>query len=189
MRRFTVTDFCHQFIAGHVHEGAFCIDATAGNGHDTEFLCRLAGDSGKVLAFDIQESAVTAAQKRLTENHLDHIGHVILDSHANLSKHVSPDTADCIMFNFGYLPGGDHEKATKPETSLSAIRQSLTCLKSGGLLSLCIYSGGDTGFDERDAIIPFIKSLDPREYLVILSSYANRPGNPPIPAFIFKNVR
>lgn len=189
MRRFTVTDFCHQFITAQVHEGAFCIDATAGNGHDTEFLCRLVGGSGKVLAFDIQQAAVTATQNRLAENHLDHIGHVVLDSHHHLCQYAPPDSVDCVMFNFGYLPGGDHEKATKPETSLSAVRQSLTCLKPGGLLCLCIYSGGDTGFEERDTILSYIKGLDPHEYLVILSSYANRPGNPPIPAFIFKNVR
>ena len=188
MRRFTVTDFCHQFIANHIHEGAFCIDATAGNGHDTEFLCRLAGDSGKVLAFDIQQAAVDSTRCRLKKNRLDHIGRVVLDSHARISEYAGPDTVDCIMFNFGYLPGGDHEMSTQPASSLSAIKQSLICLKPGGLLSLCIYSGGDTGFDERDAILPYIKGLDPHEYLVIVSSYANRPGNPPIPAFIFKET-
>ena len=55
MKRFTVTDFCHQFIVNHISEGSFCVDATAGNGHDTAFLCGLVGDSGRVLAFDIQE--------------------------------------------------------------------------------------------------------------------------------------
>ena len=189
MRRFTVTDFCHQFIAGHVSAGSFCIDATAGNGHDTEFLCRLVGDTGRVLALDIQEKAVTATNRRLAENHLDRIGKAVLDSHAHLRQYAAPDSVDCIMFNFGYLPGGDHQMATQPDTSLSAVKQALTCLKPGGLLCLCIYSGGDTGFAERDALLPFLAQLDPHEYLVIQSSYANRPGNPPIPAFIFKQVR
>lgn len=189
MRRFTITEFCHQFVSCHVKEGSFCIDATAGNGHDTEFLCRLTGDSGRVLAFDIQEQAVSATQKRLTENHLDHIGEVLLESHAQLSQYASANSVDCIVFNFGYLPGGDHAMATRPETSLTAVKQALTCLKPGGLLSLCIYSGGHTGFEERNTLLPFLRSLDPAEYLVILSEYANRPGNPPIPVFVLKGVR
>lgn len=189
MRRFTVTDFCHQFISEHIGTGAFCIDATAGNGHDTEFLCSLVGETGKVLAFDIQEKAVAATEKRLSDHGLDHIGRVVQDSHTHLDRYAAADSVDCIVFNFGYLPGGDHSMATKPDTSLTAIQKALDCLKPGGLLCLCIYSGGDTGFAERDAILPFLRALDPREYLVILSSYANRTGNPPIPAFILKNVR
>lgn len=189
MKRFTVTDFCHQFIANHISEGSFCVDATAGNGHDTAFLCGLVGDSGRVLAFDIQEQAVISTQTRLDASGLSHIGKVLRDSHTNIDRYVSPDTADCIVFNFGYLPGGDHRMATRPDTSLIAIEKSLKCLKPGGLLALCVYSGKDTGYAERDAILPYIKGLDPREYLVIVSTYANRLGDPPIPAFIFKQVR
>lgn len=188
MNRFTVTDYCHRFISNFIHEGAFCIDATAGNGHDTAFLCRLAGNTGRVLAFDIQEAAVLATRERLSRLGLDHIGEVILESHDRMMHYAAQNSADCIMFNFGYLPGGDHRMATMPKTSLSAVRQGLECLKPGGLMSLCIYSGGDTGFAERDALLSFVRSLDPKEYLVIVSEYANRAGNPPIPVFILKGV-
>ena len=44
--------------------------------------------------------------------------------------------------------------------------------------------GGDSGFAERDALLPYLKNLDSRKYLVILSSYYNRPKNPPIPVLI-----
>ncbi len=188
MKRFTITDFCHQFISNHINPGAFCIDATAGNGHDTEFLCRLVGDHGKVLAFDIQETAVNTTRERISRLGLNHIGKVVLDSHDHMTHYVEPNCADCIMFNFGYLPGGDHKMATKPDTSLSAVRQGLDCLKAGGVMCLCIYSGGDTGFAERDTLLPFVKTLDPKEYLVIVAEYVNRAENPPIPVFILKGV-
>jgi len=188
MGRFSVTDFCHQFISTYINKGSFCVDATAGNGYDTEFLCRLTGEEGKVLAFDIQKVAVAATRARLFRLGLDRIGEVVLDSHDRMDHYLEPESVDCIMFNFGYLPGGDHSMATKPDTSLSAIHQGLVCLKPGGLMCLCIYSGGDTGFAERDALLPFVKKLDPKEYLVIVSDYANRPGNPPIPVFILKGV-
>lgn len=38
-------------------EGDIVVDATMGNGHDTQFLAELVGENGHVYAFDIQESA------------------------------------------------------------------------------------------------------------------------------------
>ena len=96
------------------------------------------------------------------------------------------EKADVIMFNFGYLPGGDHSLATRPETSLQAVRQGLELLNAGGVMSLCIYSGGDTGFEERDAVLDWLKELDARQYLVMLSSYYNRPNHPPMPVMVWK---
>ena len=57
----------HEFLRRHVKEGDFCIDATAGRGRDTALLCRLTGERGTVLAFDIQREAVEdrAASARL----------------------------------------------------------------------------------------------------------------------------
>lgn len=167
-------------------EGDFCIDATAGNGNDTLFLCQLVGETGKVLAFDIQKEAVEHTKQRLSDAGIEEWAQVLLDSHTNMYKYVKRESVDCIVFNFGYLPGGDHQLATKADTSVEAIRQGLELLKVGGMMSLCIYSGGDSGFQERDAILSFLKSLDTKRYLVILSAYYNRPNNPPIPVMILK---
>ena len=90
------------------------------------------------------------------------------------------------MFNLGYLPGGNHRIATRKETTLKALEQSLELLERGGILSVCIYSGKDTGWEERDAVLPWLRGLDPRKYLVLTTEYYNRPNHPPIPAFIIK---
>lgn len=76
--------------------------------------------------------------------------------------------------------------STKADTSIAAIEAGLELLKPGGLMSLCIYSGGDTGFEEKDAIMEYLKALDIKQYLVIVSSYYNRPNHPPIPVQIVK---
>ena len=94
---------------------------------------------------------------------------------------------DAICFNFGYLPGGDHKIATRADTSIKAVDKGLDLLKKGGMMSLCIYSGGDTGFEERDRLLEFLKTLPPKEYTVIVNQYHNRKNQPPIPVFIFKN--
>lgn len=104
----------------------------------------------------------------------------------NMRHYVQDESVSCMVFNFGYLPGGDHNLSTKKETSVEAIYEGLRLLKKGGMMSLCIYSGGDSGFEERDAILGELRKLDGKQYLVIVSEYYNRPNHPPIPVLIIK---
>ena len=187
MKNYQITQWCANFILQQVQEGDFCIDATMGNGNDTLLLTQLCGKSGKVLAFDIQKQALETTKKKLTAAHVPENYKLLLESHANMAEYANPDSVSCIVFNFGYLPGGDHTLATRGETSIEALTQSLTLLKKGGMISLCIYSGGDSGFEERDQILAWLKELDSRKYLVIKSDYYNRTNNPPIPVLIIKN--
>ena len=183
---YQITAWCQRMMREHVSEGALCIDATMGNGNDTEFLCRLAGEAGHVLAFDIQPEAVEHTRERL-ERELDFCNYELhLDSHSNMSSYAQADSVDCIAFNLGYLPGGDHALATKPETTIAALEQGLTLLKKNGLMSVCIYSGGDSGFAEKDAVLAWMRALDSRKYLVLATEYYNRPNNPPMPVMVVK---
>lgn len=186
MKNYKITEWCSHFIREQVQPGDFCIDATMGNGNDTLLLSSLCGKSGKVLAFDIQQQALTSTKKCLEDHQVPDNYHLILDSHVHIADYARTGTVSCITFNLGYLPGGDHQMATRPETSLQALDASLPLLKKGGLISLCIYSGGDTGFEERDAILEWLKTLDPRQYLVLKTTYFNRPNHPPIPVMIIK---
>ncbi len=186
MKRYQITQWCQRMMEDHIEKGDLCIDATAGNGNDTVFLCETVGANGKVLAFDIQEDALFHTKEKLEGKQLLERAELILDSHANMAKYAKEESVSLVVFNFGYLPGGDHNLATKADTSIVAIREGLKLLKKGGMMSLCIYSGGDSGFEERDAILKELKELDSKQYLVIVSSYYNRPNNPPIPAMIIK---
>lgn len=181
---YQITDWCRHFIRLQVRPGSLCIDATMGNGHDTELLCRLSGPDGQVLAFDIQPQALARTQRRLSEAGVPDNYRLILDSHSHMEQYADAGTVSCITFNLGYLPGGDHALATRAGTTLAALRQALSLLQKDGLLTLCIYHGGDTGSEELDALLPFLKALDPKNYLVILSSYFNRPNDPPVPVLI-----
>ena len=175
----------HRFAAEVVRPGDLCIDATAGRGRDTAFLCGLVGDTGRVLAFDIQPEAVAATRALLDEKGLTQ-AEVHCDSHHNMRQYAAPGTVRCILFNFGWLPGGDHACYTRPETSLPAIEAGLELLMDDGLMSLCIYSGGVNGYGERDAILRYVETIDPKRYTVITTRFANRTGDPPIPVFIVK---
>ena len=56
------------------------------------------------------------------------------------------------------------------------------------MLCACIYHGGDTGYEERDALMKYLKTIDPKQYTVLVTDFRNRPGDPPIAVFILKEI-
>ena len=127
MNQLNTLALAHRFLREEVRPGAFCIDATAGRGRDTALLCRLAGEAGRVLALDIQEEAVAATRALLAREGL-HNARVVRDSHAHLADYAAPETVDAIVFNLGWLPGGDHDIRTTGATTIPALEQSLGLL-------------------------------------------------------------
>lgn len=186
MKNYQITQWIHTFIEQQVQAGDLCIDATMGNGNDTAFLSELAGPNGRVLAFDIQEQALVHTRNKLRENRCPDNVCLFLESHERMAEYAEAGSVSCIVFNFGYLPGGDHKKATNAVSSLRAVEEGLGLLKKGGLMTLCIYSGGDSGFEEKKMLLKYVRSLPPGEFLVVETRYANRPGNPPIPVLIIR---
>ena len=174
----------HEFLRRHVRPGAFCIDATAGKGRDTALLCRLAGETGRVLAFDIQEDAVRQTRALLTQEGLH--AEVLLESHTEMARYAADNSVDCIVFNFGRLPGGDPHIFTKSDTSVAAIDVGLRILRPGGVMAIALYYGGENGYEERDAILQHLKTLDDRIFSVLTCSWSNRRSDPPMPVFIWK---
>lgn len=186
MKHYTIVDFTHDFLKNWLKPGSIFVDATVGNGHDTEYLCQGVGQTGMVIGFDIQETAIETTKNRLEKAGVLERTQLILDGHQNLDHYVEENTLDGIVFNFGYLPGGDHSLATRSETSIEAIQKGLHALKPGGIMSLCIYSGQDTGFEEKNGILEYLTKVDQKKYVIIKSEFYNRPNNPPIPVFVIK---
>lgn len=184
-RRKAITDLAHDYLKAHVREGDVCVDATVGHGKDTALLCRLVGKTGRVYGFDIQEEALNHASRRLAEDGLLPRCQLILDSHEHLDTHVKDPR--CIVFNFGYLPGGDHGIRTQRASSLQALEAARQLLLPGGFMTLCIYSGKDSGFEEKEAVLSWLKSLPPRAFTVVLTDFYNRPRNPPLFAVVEKH--
>ena len=182
--RISVVDWTHRFLETFVKTGDLCIDATVGNGGDTLFLANLVGENGKIIGFDIQEVALCVTKKKLEGQGKTVELH--LGSHANMSHYAEEESIAAIVFNLGYLPGGNHALATKASSTISAIETGLSLLKKGGVMSICIYSGGDSGFEEKEAVLEYLKVLDHRKYLVITNEFYNKPNHPPMPVFLIK---
>ena len=166
-----VTALAHQAVAQCCSTGALAIDATLGNGADTDFLLER---FERVVSFDIQEAAIAAYDAKKKER-----VQLIAKSH-HLMDHYVKEPVDCIMFNLGFLPGSNKQTITRPDTSLPAILTGLDLLRPGGLMTLAIYTGHEGGPEERDAILKALAGLPKKTYAVVLQSFHNRSDRAPI---------
>ena len=137
-----------------------------------------------MLAFDVQEAAVEQTKALLAAEGLT--AEVIRDSHANMERYAVAETVDCVVFNFGRLPGGDPSIFTRSDTSVAALEAALRLLKPGGVVAIALYYGGANGYGERDAVMTWLETLDDRKFSVLRCDWANRRNDPPVPIFIWK---
>ncbi|MBE3555041.1 MAG: methyltransferase domain-containing protein [Thermicanus sp.] len=176
-----ITTMGHTLIPSFVRPGDILVDATCGNGRDTLYLARLAGPKGKVYAFDIQEAALRKTRERL-EKEREPIATVyyILDDHQNIDAHVKEAPA-AILFNLGYLPGGDHQITTQTSSTLIAVEKSLSMLKQGGLLLITFYPGHEEGRKEAKALAQFFSSLSRNNFRFLKIGFLENHETPPAP--------
>ena len=170
-------DLQKQFILAHLKEGGTAVDFTMGNGHDTEFLSKTAGASGKVYAFDIQEAAVNSTRENLKKAECPENYTLILDSHHNCEKYVE-GKIKAGMFNLGYLPGGDKNITTMRETTMPAIKSAIAMLDRDAILSVAIYPGHEEGDLEGKMVSEYLSTLDRFVYSVAQIKIINSPTSP-----------
>ncbi|MBO8162550.1 MAG: methyltransferase domain-containing protein [Brevibacillus sp.] len=172
-----VLEVARQLIRERVTTGATVVDATMGNGNDTLFLAQLVGARGRVIAYDIQPQAIDNTRMRLErENVLDRV-ELRLDSHEKMSQLTEPVSA--IMFNLGYLPGGNKQITTKASSTIKAIEAGMGTLKPGGIMTIVVYWGHPAGVAEKEAVETFCAELPQTEYLVLKYQYLNQRNQAP----------
>ena len=167
-----------EMVEEAMFDGACAVDATMGNGHDTQWLCELAGESGKVYAFDVQAEAVTRTAERLKQLHLDQRASLFCAGHQNMLAYIK-HPVDVVVFNLGWLPGAEHGVTTYTETTLAAVDTALELLKEDGLLTICVYPGHEEGTKELKALLKWAGSLDEKKYDALLKTYLNQTNDPP----------
>ena len=180
----TAVKFVQDVLTSRLAEPKLLVDATCGNGGDTAFLCRLAGKGGRVLGFDIQPEAIASTERNLAAKGLSAELHC--DSHANLLQYVTPGTADAVMFNFGWLPGADHNVFSHASSSIPALEAALDALRPGGVLSAILYSGRVIGSDEKTEILNWMRTLPLSRCTVLVCGFANWAETAPLPCFVLK---
>ncbi|MDO4177052.1 MAG: class I SAM-dependent methyltransferase [Bacillota bacterium] len=192
----STTKLAMHIAAPYIRPDATLVDATCGNGHDSLALAQALfadnakadadtdakADAGRLYAFDIQHQAVEATKtllegegfgEQITKGSI----RLICDSHENMDQHL--DHADVIIFNLGYLPGGDKTLTTTAETTMTAIKDALLLLDAGGLICITMYSGHEAGAYEKAQLLQFAERLDSKQWHVAYINMINQANNPP----------
>lgn len=155
------TAMAQELLRPAIRPGDLVIDATAGNGHDTVFLAGCVGETGRVLAFDVQEAALDSARERVVA--AGFAGRVAFHhaSHSGMASHAAAGSVSVIMFNLGYLPGQDHQLTTQSAETLAAIGSATGLLGPCGILSVICYPGHPAGAVEAEAVEARMHQLTP----------------------------
>lgn len=187
----SVLSFAQKLVKERLEPGGFAIDATVGTGADTLFLAEAAGPRGAVYGFDIQPQALTLADERIRRagaaagpaaRKLAPVTFK-LASHACMSGAVPAHwhgSVSAVMFNFGYLPaeGADRAIITSAESSLLALKDALSLLRPGGIITAVLYPGHEGGGEEAAAVEAWAAGLSGLNGQSILYRLPQRPSAP-----------
>lgn len=165
-----VSNIYHSMIDSFISERNVAIDATLGNGHDTDYL---SSNFKKVYAFDIQSIAVDNYKEKNKSNVM-----AICDSHENFKSYIN-EGIDCIIYNLGYLPGDNKNITTEKHSTLKSISEGLDLLNSNGLMFIAMYSGHEEGKKEKEAVLEYCTNLPKNKFGVLFQQFINRHNNPP----------
>ena len=178
------TEFALYIARAYAQPGDTLIDATCGGGHDTLALAGM--QPGKLYAFDIQPEAIDRTRRLLEESGYAEAladGTITLccAGHEQMGASLRGQTAIAalILFNLGYLPGGDKTVTTRTDTTLAAVQGALPLLKKNGLICITMYSGHAEGAKEKRALLAFAEGLDSKHWHVSYISMPNQKHDPP----------
>ena len=165
----SVSELMHNIIKSNFLKGNNAVDATLGNGNDTDFL---SSHFNKVYAFDIQISAIHNYSLKEQNNVV-----LINDSHEYIKEYIQ-EPIEVFVYNLGFLPGGDKQITTKSDSTIKSINAALDLLSPGGAILIAAYPGHEEGKKEADEILTFAKNLPKNTYGVMLHSFLNRDKAP-----------
>lgn len=176
-------DLAHKYWKELIKKGDAVIDATCGNGHDTLVLSQLAltPSCGSLTAFDIQKTAIESSQEFLCH----HLSKAIFEKirfihgcHSEFPLDIPLNSIKLIVYNLGYLPGGNKLKTTITETTLKSLNSALSLIKEGGAISITCYPGHLEGAVEEKHVIEFSSHLEPREWNCCHHRWMNKTQAP-----------
>jgi len=169
-------------------EATCVVDATAGNGNDTLFLCRNTPAECQVWACDIQATAIQSATELILRQGWAGKVHWLQIDHARLTDHVDVPI-DAAVFNLGYLPGYDHAVTTNPQSLGPALTGLLNLLKPQGRIAIVAYPGHGPGRTEAAFIEEFLAECPQKLFVVTRLEFINQRNNPAILYTIGKTRR
>ncbi|MFV1996111.1 MAG: class I SAM-dependent methyltransferase [Verrucomicrobiales bacterium] len=184
-----ITEKAHELIRQVVGPGDTVVDATLGNGYDTAFLADLVGRKGTVYGFDIQAKAIENARQRLSDEAAGGAPatiELLLCGHQRMAEIVDGPVR-VVMFNLGFMPGGNKSVITKPESTVAALEAALELLAPGGIATVVIYTGHEGGAEEKEAVLACCAELPTEEFTAAMYESEEQAKKPPILVVVEKS--
>ena len=172
------TELAMSVTLSYVSPGDRVIDATCGTGQDTAILSEAVGEQGEVFAFDIQDKALELTRARLADQGAKNVK-LIKGSFVTMGEYVSEGIASAVVFNLGYLPGGDHSITTIADETLEGLKAAIKVIRHGGIVTVVLYDGHEAGSEEKKSVLDWAGALDAREYHAAYVNLINQPNHPP----------
>lgn len=177
-KRISLSETAHEMVGAQLCTGDVAIDATLGNGHDTLYLARCVGTTGRVYGFDIQEQALQTTRERLRAHGVLERAILCHASHADMTNYVK-HPVQAVMFNLGYLPGADKRIITQTESTLAALASACGLLANQGVMTVMVYPGHVGGAEEANSVEQWLQQLHPKQYRTqLLFSQYHKPSAP-----------
>ncbi len=182
MQRISLLNIAHDTLKKHIQTNDIVIDATVGNGHDTLFLANQIGPQGKLFGFDIQQSAIDSTLAKFqslpfTQNlRLFHASHESIKEKIPAEYHCK---ISAIMFNLGYLPGGDKSIITSAPSTIKALNAACAIIADKGIITVTAYPGHKGGDLETIEIANWHEQLNKSQFQTnIINSSMNTQTAP-----------
>ena len=180
-----LTDISQAWLKESLQQGDIVVDATLGNGFDALFLAQRIGEAGQLYGFDVQPQAITQSEILLADETC--FKSFFLKGHEFMASVLPPEAKGQIkgiMFNLGWLPNSDKSIITKPDTTISAIKQGIDWLAEGGKLSLMVYPGHQGGDTEAKLVIDWVKSCCLKSKGALKCEIVDVPNHPTAPVLL-----
>jgi tRNA G37 N-methylase Trm5 len=168
-------DLAHRYWIELLSPGDRVIDATCGNGHDTLALSKM---GATIYAMDLQQKALESAKNRLVEEGVAEPVTFIQGCHSKFPEEILNESIKLIVYNLGYLPGGDKEVTTKVMTTLTSIKNAEPLVVPGGAISITCYPGHPEGKREEEQLLDYCHTLDPKQWSCCHHRWINRHLSP-----------
>eukprot|EP00172_Hildenbrandia_rubra_P004604 Plantae.Rhodophyta-Hildenbrandia_rubra.ctg9640.p1 GENE.Plantae.Rhodophyta-Hildenbrandia_rubra.ctg9640~~Plantae.Rhodophyta-Hildenbrandia_rubra.ctg9640.p1 ORF type:complete len:363 (+),score=91.73 Plantae.Rhodophyta-Hildenbrandia_rubra.ctg9640:2470-3558(+) len=157
------------------------VDATCGNGKDSVDLLKMlrrAGE-GMLICVDLQNDAIENTKTTIAE---ERHGDVVVEfhqmSHESFPTSIKPETVALVVYNLGFLPGGDESLITMPETTLKSLDAATKLLRPFGMISVMLYQGHEGGMEEKRKVLEWSKQLDSATWSCTHFEWTNRHDAP-----------
>lgn len=176
-------DLAHSYWKKLLCPGDIVIDATCGNGHDTLTLANLAfspNSKQNIIAIDMQSEAIKSTQVLLKNHFKDPFESLrfLQQCHSQFPSDLTPQSVKLIVYNLGYLPGGNKTITTAHSSTLESLRNALDLIMLGGAISITCYPGHPEGKIEEKKILAFSQTLSPLEWSCCYHRWENRKDAP-----------